>query len=1079
LSDQPKNEGGAEDLLSKLFEMDESKNSRPAANNFSETTKIDSNISAAKGKPESSPNSTEVISKQSIEDLLQTPADKTTISDSDGDGDDIFEGILEEDPAAQEQINIFSENAPQAPAEQNSGGKPAPKPAQPAEKKSSSDQSRDKTILLQQENPPPDKTILLRKDDRSTAVEATTSLESKSSPAKSAGSSGGSGDPIDEALAEYAENENSRLEFKHQASASKIPEATPSRIRAMANESVESVSAGEFAEGFANEPIQIPDANSDIRQTWKGKVIRWGSIGATTIAIGGIISLCVFRIQSDRGLMGYRLDGFNLVKAYRPPNEAEAKEFEGLFKIAFDAREADDPKKIEESIASLKKVMTVDERNLQAASEVLEHASILSLWYGIKSPWGQHYADDLQKVMQLIEKFPEPPPLPAYDRAKARRTLALGEPTQAYSELVTSSAKLKSVDDETLGLLVELSYAVGNKSEMNTWISRLTRKPGIRVRHFQALMNEEFSLIQELASGDYLPAKVEDLIHQTIRKETAEKFLTRADTLLEEAKMFPPLALKLHDFRGDLYQFLGDTTKARDEWKPIVEQLPRESAIWIKIAKAAEEDALWDDALAAYSQAKKNRGLTEEGTLAYARLLRVRGKILDAVSVIDEALKVNAKSALLYYERGLVQMTIYQTDQAKSAFVKSLELDPTLEVALLGMANLAVQEKQWTEAERMLGKIPQKSPHHPEVLRSLAHISQTRNQFSEAEKYLRQAIDENPKLEAAYPELVHLYLLDEQDAKAEQLIKKGLDDLPRSPLLKVSMARIYQFGGHFDKALTELDFARKNFAHLPEVAYTVADVLIESKQVSQAYDVINPLIEKDDKDAELKYLKAKAFWKDPEQPRGVGSNEAAYRLMDSALQNHQQNIRYHILSAQIALLLQDKNSAIDHIEQVLKIKPHHSQALLIRGDLYRDTGDYEHATQTYLDALKYTRFQAGIYGRLADSFKAQGNSQKAIEYYGRVLKANPNDARAHLELGKLYSDDGRYLNSLKSLTAAVHLNPAVAETYYFLGFVHKELGNRMDAIHNFEKFLSLEPSGTEASTVRDEIYFLKGHTSGD
>ncbi|MDB5037741.1 MAG: hypothetical protein JWQ35_1269, partial [Bacteriovoracaceae bacterium] len=62
---------------------------------------------------------------------------------------------------------------------------------------------------------------------------------------------------------------------------------------------------------------------------------------------------------------------------------------------------------------------------------------------------------------------------------------------------------------------------------------------------------------------------------------------------------------------------------------------------------------------------------------------------------------------------------------------------------------------------------------------------------------------------------------------------------------------------------------------------------------------------------------------------------------------------------------------------------------------------------------------------------------------------------------------------LKSLSTSIRLNPNVAEAYYFLGFVQKELGNRHEAIRNFTKFLSLDPSATEAPTVKDEIEFLK------
>jgi tetratricopeptide (TPR) repeat protein len=1059
LSDQPKKpEGGAEDLLSKLFEMDSASGAAPSDVNFGESTRIEENPSgAASARPSSRPPSS-TAPKQSIDDLLKVElgpdqdsrgAENTNV----GDGDNLFDGILEEDPGASEKVNIFSSTnaATKVDPNQETGLSEVTHDTSSPSQNPFSSETRNKTILLESDS-----------DLGDSAVSEGTKPQIQ--------------DPIDEALSQYAAPEE-----VHDATEEirKPPQKMASQPSRPSSVKMESVSAGDFAEGFVSDAVQVPDVRSLSKTVWKSKATKWGGLGIGLVAGLAVLVLGFVRLQSDRGLFGYRTEGFSLVKAYRPPTEAQQKEFEPYFQAAFEARQSDDPKRIEEALPKLKNIVSVDERNLAAVTFALEHTALLMTWYGIKSSWPQQYDEWIQKYTQILEKVSDAPVLPAFERAKAWRSLALGETARAYSDLTGAMSQLRSVDDETYGLLIELAVVTGNKSEATAWMSKLTRKPGTRVKHFQALMNEDLVVISELASSGYLPSKIEEFVRQTIRKESAEKLLARVDSLLEEAKNFPPYVLRLREYRGDLYSFLGDGSRAREEWSLVVERFPKNGSTWIKLAKSYEEDALWDEAILAYQSALKAKSLNEEGTLRFAQLLRVRGKILDAVSIIDEALKTNAKSAQLYYERGMIQATIFQIDAAKSAFLKALELDSKLEMATIGLANLAVQQKQWVEAEGLLGKIPPESPLHSEALLALAHIDKTKLQFNEAEKHLARAIQESPKLESAYPELVDLYLLDERDEKAANLVKAGLDVLPRSPLLKVSMARVYQFRGQFDKALMELESVRKSFGHLPEVIYAVADILIDSKEISQAYDIINPMLEKTPKDPELIYLKAKAFHRDSDQSRGLGSNEAAYRSIETAIQLSAEKPHFHILAAQIALLLQDKNSAIEHLESVLKMNSHHPKALLIRGDIYRDTGDYDHATQTYLEVLKYTRFQGPIFGRLADGYKAQGKSAEAIKYYTKVVETNPSDAHSQLELGKLYSDEGRYINSLRYLSTAVKLNPTVAETYYFLGFVNKELGKRKDAIQAFEKFLSMEPSGTEASTVRDEIYFLKGRSSQD
>ncbi|MDB5039076.1 MAG: hypothetical protein JWQ35_2604, partial [Bacteriovoracaceae bacterium] len=992
MSDQSnKSGGGAGDLLSKLFEMDEDVSPAPNKINFSEDTKIDHPVSAS-GQSKSPP--LPVIDpepKKSLADMLKTgvgPAPQAANRPSANSGDDLFKGILEEDPTSNETLNLFAgaTSSAELPLSPTAGKKEISDKTEVLQKKSA--QQREKTILLDQP---------ASEDDTHMETIELSSAETAQPP-----------DPIEAALSDYAHqtgDQDGGGEKVSKVNVSKPREVSVKPIKSQTSQ-VESLSADEFSEGFSHKPIQVSESNSDQLSSWKTYGRQWILAGGVGIALLAVVVGGFLKIRSDAGFLGYHLDGVSLMPAYKPPSESQISEFKKKFEMAADARRSDDPKKIEEVISALKSILTIDERNLEAAATVIEHSAILTVWYGLKSPWPQQYDEATQKLNNIFEKVKTTSPSAPFERAKAWKILAFGESKKAFSELLDSANKFPA-DQEIPALLVELAYLSGNKTEAEKWNSKISAKAGVRLQKIRALLKNEFGVIQELAAAGYLPAKIEDLTHQTIRKETAEKLLIRSDSLLEETKTFSPLASELDGFRGDLFYFLDEAPKAQEAWKRVVERSPNDSSTWIKLAKSYEDGTDWDSAIAAYREAAKSKGLSEEGLLRYAKILRTRGKMLDAISVIDEALKTNPKSALLHYEKGMIQILIYQEDEARASFEKALSIDSTLELATLGLAGLSIQRKEWAEAEKLLNKIPLSSSHHSEALQSLAHIARNRFQFDQAEKFTSKAISENPRLESAYPELVSLYLTDEKDEPAISLVKGGLEVLPRSPLLKVAMARIYQFQGNFEKALTELESARKNYIHIPVVAYAVADILIDNKEISQAYEILNPLTQSDIKDPELQYLRAKAFTHDSEQNRGVGSNEGAYRAIEMAVRKNGDDIRYRVLAAQLALLLQDKSMAIEHIETVLKFKPHNAQALIVRGDIYRDSGDYERATQTYLDALKSTRFHAPIYSRIADGLRAQGKSALAIQYYEKVVQVNPSDARAHLELGKLYSDDGR------------------------------------------------------------------------
>lgn len=1033
MSDTPKNKGsGAEDLLSKLFDMEGDLNSS-SSTNFGESTKIDPLLQTqAKAEP-----------KKSLDDLLRGDPKTEVQEPSIAAEDDLFAGILVDDKGIDEQISVFDQS------NTKTDSKPAP--------------NTDTTELISEIKPSANpfdssgsRTVVLEALDSEVDEGATSVKTLENAPEADSATV----DPIEAALVDFGESEQA-------SSSSNVEAVTGSKKKEP------SLKQSDFAEGFAHQPIAVSGISFQNQSPMKIFVKKWGALSVA------VVGLCVFslyafsKIQTDEGFLGYRLEGFNLVKAYRPPSEEQSKAFQKTFSEVQSTRFEDDPKKMEEGIGALHRILEADERNLRAVALLMEQAAILNAWMGVKSQWPQRYEEFAQIWNTIIEKVKTAEIPQAYERAKAWRSLSIGESKRAYTELQAAVSKFAQVEPETATLMAELALLSEDKPNAEKWLKSLGETLNRRARFISALLNGDLKQISALAAEGYAPAKVEELLLQKMTKESSAQDLARVEALMVELKDYVPLIDKLRVLKGNIFELQDNHEKARAEWKQVLQNNTRRPGLWIQLAFSYENDALWDDALAAYREAEKQKGLNLESTIRYSRLLRARGKVLDAVSLLDESIKNAPTEASLFYEKGMLQIAINQEDPARASFLKALEINAAYEPAILGLVKLSLNRKDWVEAENLLKKISPKSPQYSDALVNLGRIAKSRYQFQQADHYFLKAIEENPKLESAYFELEEMYLEDEKGSLAQELVEKGLKALPKSQTLKVAMARVDQFQGRFQKALTDIDAVYKTHGHLPEVAATTADVLLDNREFARAYEVMAGIGERDAKSPELQYLRAKAFVMDPEGSKNVGSLEAAYRGLELSLVKSPENTRYRLMAAQIALLLQDKNGATEHLDAILKVHPNYSQALLIRGDLLRDSGDYEGANQKYLAALKANRFQDQIYSRLAEGFKAQGKASEAIEFYKKVVATNAMDARAHMELGKLYSDEGRYAAALKSLRASVRINPNVAEPYYFLGFVEKELGNNSGAIEAFEKFLKLSPNGTEANTVRDEVFFLK------
>jgi len=88
--------------------------------------------------------------------------------------------------------------------------------------------------------------------------------------------------------------------------------------------------------------------------------------------------------------------------------------------------------------------------------------------------------------------------------------------------------------------------------------------------------------------------------------------------------------------------------------------------------------------------------------------------------------------------------------------------------------------------------------------------------------------------------------------------------------------------------------------------------------------------------------------------------------------------------------------------------------------------------------------------------------RKAIQDYGRRVRANPEDAFAQGQLGRAFAIAGRHEEAQVHLQAAIKLRFSDDEAHYFLGLIHRTRQNIVDARQEFERTLQLNPAHYKA-----------------
>jgi Flp pilus assembly protein TadD len=151
--------------------------------------------------------------------------------------------------------------------------------------------------------------------------------------------------------------------------------------------------------------------------------------------------------------------------------------------------------------------------------------------------------------------------------------------------------------------------------------------------------------------------------------------LENAIKLLEEAIQIAPNFFHAHNNLGTLYQSLKRYPDAEREFKRSHQLNTKTERPLVNLGSLYIEQS--------------NLQKTDDAA---------RGKLLDqALDALEEAVKLNSKSAVAYFLLGQANYKSDFLDEAEAAFKKSRDIDPRLSASRLMLANVYVKQQKWEE----------------------------------------------------------------------------------------------------------------------------------------------------------------------------------------------------------------------------------------------------------------------------------------------------------------------------------------------------------------------------------------------
>jgi tetratricopeptide (TPR) repeat protein len=418
---------------------------------------------------------------------------------------------------------------------------------------------------------------------------------------------------------------------------------------------------------------------------------------------------------------------------------------------------------------------------------------------------------------------------------------------------------------------------------------------------------------------------------------------------------------------------------------------------------------------------------------------------------------------------------------------------------------------RYTEAATQLEKLLREAPETFEVHELLGLVYSAESQDAKASEHLERAVRLKPdstgartNLATSYARLGKLDLAEKEFRKAVELEPGNFDTNHNLGELYVRSNKIAEAVPYLQNA-QQIDPSSYNNGYDLTLAYietgrlaearSSAHELLKTKNTAELHNLLGEIEEKDGQYVAAANEYETAARQDPSESNlfDWGSELLLHRTLDPAVEVFQQASQRYPRSPRLALGLGVALFSRGNYDDAVK-------ALLKGADLNpSDARCYQFLSKAYDSSPNQAEEVIQRFRRFA---QLQPNNARAYYYYamslwkgrraqdpdldlGQVesllkksLALDPKLAEAHLQLGNLRSDQGKYAEAIPEYTRALELNPDLADGYYRLGQAYVHTAQKDRAKPQFETYQKVRAQhmaelDKQRAEIRQFVYAAK------
>ena len=536
---------------------------------------------------------------------------------------------------------------------------------------------------------------------------------------------------------------------------------------------------------------------------------------------------------------------------------------------------------------------------------------------------------------------------------------------------------------------------------------------------------------------------------------------------------------------GSAYMADGKPELALQQFEKAATLDPENQTIKARMAISEINSGRGPEGLAELEQVfASESGATIAGPTLVLTELRA-GRIQKAADVASALIKLDADNPLYQTLLGEVQVAQRDYAGAETAFRAALARNPEFAAATRDLAKLYLATGRADAARKVYSDLLSKKPDDGSALLGLADIAITEKKWSEAIDYINRARTAAPNDPAAGVKLVNVYEMRQDWSNARTVAGELVAQFPRDVNVQIAQATAFLGSGDTTSAISSYKRAFEMAPNSIPILSGYVSLLTSAKEFREARTVLQQAVTRDPRNAPLKadlirleaeidgldaaLAKARAFTKDdPENGiydlvsvelyEKAGRPQDAVALLETAVAARPSADSLTTALSRLYTSVGDLTKAETVLTRRLAADPKSLTVRSALARLYQTTGRIDDAKKSYEVLLSQSPTDVAALLGLAEIAVVQKKFTEATDYITRARTAAPNDPAPGLLLVNMYGLQQDWKQAASAAAELVSQFPTNVDVLDARGRVQIAARDTDGALSTYKRALELAPA---------------------